>query len=113
MGMLELVNLHLGDEADRQAVYETDDIQIMRIRLSGGEALPTHKANSNVLLVPLHGAVTVQTPEGEVTAQAGEAIPVAYDTKMDVSNRSMAATVFLVLKTPHPRRFGGTSVQVL
>ncbi|MHB8996348.1 MAG: cupin domain-containing protein [Armatimonadota bacterium] len=104
---MKLVDLHLGDEADRQAVYETDDIQIMRVRLHGGEALPTHNANSNVLLVPLHGVVTVKTEEGEVTAEAGEAIPVAYGTKMDVSNNSMAASAFLVLKTPHPKKMKG------
>lgn len=105
MSKLELVNLHLSDEADRQAVYETDDIQIMRIRLKGGEALPTHKANSNALLVPLQGAVTVRTEDGEVTAQTGEAIPVTYDTKMDVSNQGQEPALFLVLKTPHPKRF--------
>jgi len=105
MATLQLVNLHLGDEADRQSVYETDDIQIMRIRLSGGHSLPTHNANSNVLIVPLHGVVTVQTGEEEVTAEPGEAISVPYDTKMDVSNRSMAASAFLVLKTPHPKSF--------
>ena len=105
MPTLQLIDLHLGDEADRQSVYETDDIQIMRIRLHGGQALPTHNANSNALLVPLHGVVTVQTGEEEITAQAGEAIKVPYDTKMDVSNRSLAACVFLVLKTPHPKSF--------
>lgn len=102
---LQLVDLHLGDESNRQAVYETDDIQIMRIRLRGGEALPTHDANSNVVIVPLHGVVTVETAEGEVTAKAGEAISVAYGTTMDVSNRSMAASAILVLKTPHPKTF--------
>ncbi|MEN6304126.1 MAG: hypothetical protein ABFD96_15450 [Armatimonadia bacterium] len=105
MATLNLVNLHLGDEADRQSVYETDDIQIMRIRLSGGHSLPTHNSNSNVLIVPLHGVLTVQTGEEEVTAEPGEAISVPYDTTMDVSNRSMAASAFLVLKTPHPKEF--------
>lgn len=105
MPTLQLVNLHLGDEADRQAVYETDDLQIMRVRLSGGHALPTHNANADVLIVPLHGVVSVQTDGEEVTAEPGEAISVPYDTRMDVSNRSMAASAFLVLKTPHPKRF--------
>lgn len=109
MSRLETLSFHLDDEADRQAVYETDEIQIMRIRLQAGEALPTHKANSNALLLPLRGAVKVQTEEGEAVAVPGEAIPVAYDTRMDVSNHSTAETVLLVLKTPHPRQFGGTS----
>lgn len=102
--MAEVVDLHLGDEADRQAVYETDDIQIMRIRLKSGEALPTHRANSNVLLLPLQGVVTVQTEGHEVTAEVGKAIQVTYNTKMDVGNHSPSATTFLVLKTPHPRQ---------
>lgn len=101
---MELVDLHLGDENDRQSVYETEEIQIMRIRLHGGEALPTHNSNANVLIVPLHGVVTVETDEETLTAKTGEAISVPYDTKMDVGNRSMAASAFLVLKTPHPRK---------
>lgn len=103
--MLKLVDLHLGDEDDRQAVYETDDIQIMRIRLHGGKSLPTHDANANVLIVPLHGVVTVQAGDEDKTAEPGEAISVPYGTTMNVSNQSMAASSFLVLKTPHPKSF--------
>jgi quercetin dioxygenase-like cupin family protein len=105
MSVLQLVDLHLGDENDRQCVYETDDIQIMRIRLKGGDSLPTHNANAHVLLVPLHGVVTVAADGEEITAEPGEAISVPYGTKMDVGNRSMAASAFLVLKTPHPKTF--------
>jgi quercetin dioxygenase-like cupin family protein len=102
---LQLVDLHLEDEADRTCVYETDDIQIMRIRLKEGQSLPTHNANSNVLLVPLHGVVTVTTDGEEVAAETGEAVSVSYGTPMDVSNQSSAALAFLVLKTPHPKTF--------
>jgi quercetin dioxygenase-like cupin family protein len=107
MEKLALVNLHFGDEAERQAVYESDDLQVMRIRLNGNGELPRHAANSNVLIVPMHGVVTVETAAGEVTAKVGEAIPVAVGTEMLVANRSMAATLILVLKTPHPRKLQG------
>jgi len=98
------VDLHLNDGNDRQSVYETDDIQIMRIRLAPGESLPTHKANANALLVPLHGAVTVALEEGPTTAEVGEGISVPYQTRMDVSNQGTEPLAFLVLKTPHPQK---------
>ncbi|MBU0607290.1 MAG: hypothetical protein KKI08_05355 [Armatimonadetes bacterium] len=99
------VNLHLDDENDRQSVYETDDIQIMRVRLSSGDALPTHNANANVLLVPLQGAVTVAADGAAVIAEPGGAVSVPYQTRMDVSNQGAAPLTFLVLKTPHPKTF--------
>jgi len=102
---LQLLDLHLADENERQCVYETDDIQIMRIRLEAGDSLPTHQANANVLLVPLHGAVTIAADGASVVARTGDAVSVPYQTSMDVSNQTNRPLTFLVLKTPHPKTF--------
>jgi len=99
----QLINLHLSDQDARQCVYETDDIQIMRIRLAPGDSLPTHNANANAVLVPLQGAVTVTLDGTTTTARAGEGISVPYQTPMDVSNQGIGPLTFLVLNTPHPK----------
>jgi quercetin dioxygenase-like cupin family protein len=101
----QLVNLHLTDGDARQSVYETDDIQIMRVRLAAGDFLPPHNANANALLIPLQGAVTVTVAGVATTARAGEGVSVPYQTRMDVSNQGAVPLTFLVLKTPHPKTF--------
>jgi len=58
MAQVEKVDLQNQTGTDRTCVWETDHIQIMRIRLSPGEALPHHNSNSNVLLLPLAGGCT-------------------------------------------------------
>lgn len=102
MPEISLVDLHLTDAGDRIPVYDTDDVQIMRVRLAAGEALPHHNSNSNVLLTPLSGSVNLSTGGESWTAEAGTAISVPFDTPMDVSAGDGPVT-FLVIKTPHPR----------
>lgn len=101
------VDLMLEAGPDRAPVYETDDIQIMRIRLQPGDAVPYHKANSNVLLVPLSGRLRFEEESGEAHEVApGEGLSVAFETPMLVSNAGDELLTFLVLKTPHPNQMG-------
>ena len=99
------VDLQFEEGSDRTSVWETDDIQIMRVRLAPGEALPTHNSNSNVLLTPVAGKVGLRTPDDDAVFGVGEAMSVPYGTRMDVSNAGEEPAVFLVLKTPHPKAF--------
>ena len=101
------IDLMLSSGPERGPVYETDPIQIMRIRLQPGEALPYHKANSNVLLVPLNGTLKFEEESGaEHIVEHGEALQVAFQTPMLVSNAGEDLLTFLVLKTPHPKEMG-------
>lgn len=101
------VDLMLETGPERGPVYETDDIQIMRIRLQPGHALPYHKANSNVLLVPLSGTLRFEEESGAAhEVVPGEGLSVAFETPMLVSNPGDALLTFLVLKTPHPNQMG-------
>ncbi len=103
-----IVDLQLEAGSDRAPVYNTDEIQIMRIRLAPGESLPRHNANSNVLIVPLQGRVRVTQDNGDADeVAAGEALSVEFGMPMLVSNAGDEALTFLVLKTPHPRKMGG------
>jgi quercetin dioxygenase-like cupin family protein len=99
---LALVDLEIAHGEDKQQAWSTDHLQIMRIRLAPGEALPHHRANSSALLLPLAGAVQVTTEEQSEVAAPGQAVAVDYQTPMDVSNAVDEATVFLVIKAPHP-----------
>lgn len=99
------VNMHLTEGMARGCVHETDHLQVMRIRLAPGEALPHHRSNAQVLLVPLGGTISLETPVGGGTIGVGEALSLPYDTPMDVSNAGEDTAVFLVIKTPHPKTF--------
>ena len=105
MSGVQRVDFQLREGADRGCVYETDDIQIMRIRLAANEALPHHNSNANVLLVPLAGRIQLSTEDGVEAIGVGESLSLLYDTPMDVSNAGVENAVFLVLKTPHPKTF--------
>ena len=99
-----IVDLQLESGRDRASVYDTDEIQIMRIRLEPGESVPHHNANSNVLIVPLQGRVRVTQDNGDADELSpGEALSVAFQTPMLVSNAGDEAMTIVVLKTPHPR----------
>ena len=103
-----IVDLQLETGRGRASVYDTDEIQIMRVRLAPGEALPHHSANSNVLIVPLRGRVRVEQDNGDADeVSPGEAISVQFQMPMLVSNAGDEPLTFLVLKTPHPRVMGG------
>lgn len=107
MGTPTKVDLQLDSGADRGPVYDTEPIQIMRIRLEPGDALPFHKANSNVLLVPLTGTLKFEEESGEEhLVEYGEALQVEFMTPMLVSNAGEDLLTFLVLKTPHPKVMG-------
>ncbi|MFO8079097.1 MAG: hypothetical protein R6V07_02220 [Armatimonadota bacterium] len=108
MGAPSNIDLQLESGPDKGAVYDTEPMQIMRIRLEPGEALPFHKANSNVLLVPLTGTLKFEEEAGkEHLVEYGDALQVEFMTPMLVSNGGEDLLIFLVLKTPHPKVMGG------
>ncbi len=102
---VERINLHFTDAADRMCAWETDDLQIMRIRMPVGEVLPHHNSNANSVLLPMLGKIKLVTPAGEEVFGVGEAVFVPFDTPMDVSNAGDEPALLLVLKAPHPKAF--------
>ena len=105
MSQVERVDLQFADGPERGCVWETDDLQVMRMRLPVGGALPHHNSNANVLLVPVQGTIKLVTPEQTEVLGVGEAASVAYDTPMDVSNGGEEPALLMVLKAPHPKTF--------
>jgi len=103
MPPLEKIRLKFGEGPDRGCVFETENLQVMRIRLAPAEALPAHNANSHVLLVPMVGTVRFATDGVQEDFTVGEAMSVPYGTPMDVSNPADSPSIFLVIKAPHPK----------
>ncbi len=105
MSDIQKVDLMRKDGSERMPVYETGDVQIMRIRLAPGDALPHHHANSNVLLAPVCGEITFAGEDKTVHIKPGEGLSVPYDTPMLVSNTGTEPAVLMVIKTPHPQNY--------
>ena len=105
MSKVQLIDLKLQAGSERTPVWNTDHIQIMRVRLESGQALPHHNANAHVILLPLAGRLRLQVPGQTLEFGVGQAAAVPYATPMDVSNAGDEPAVFLVVKTPHPKTF--------
>ena len=106
MPELQLVDLHLFNGEDRTCVWQTEHLQIMRVQLAVGEALPHHNANSDVLLTPVVGAIRLVCGETDVVFGPGQAMSVPFGTPMDVSNGGEEPAVMLLIKAPHPKTMG-------
>jgi quercetin dioxygenase-like cupin family protein len=64
--------------------------------------VPEHKANSNVHIVVLQGAVIVNLAGTEVAVRAGDLLPIAFGTQMHIRNDGQENATFLIAKTPNP-----------
>jgi quercetin dioxygenase-like cupin family protein len=102
MTAVQELDLQLTDGEDRQCVWETEEIRVMRVRLAGKGALPRHDSDANVLMLPVTGALNVVTPDGEHALVPGQALALPRGTDMQVSNPADEGNVFLVIKTPRP-----------
>lgn len=100
MRSVQVVDLQCQTGDSRTCVWQGEGVQIMRVRLAPGEALPPHNANANVVLLPLAGRLRFSNDEAQYEWGVGEGLAVAYDTPMNVLNIADEETVFLVIKTP-------------
>ncbi len=105
MPELQRVDLHLTDAAERMCAWETEHLQVMRMRLGVGDSLPPHNANSDVLLLPLAGTIAFAGEGRTETFGVGEALSVPFGTPMNVSNGGEVPALLLVLKAPHPKNY--------
>src|SRR5690554_2576411 len=85
----------------REVVYEKD-LLLMQIALQPGQALPPHKANSNVHLLLLEGELEADLAGDRHRLKTGDLLPVAVETPMRIRNDGTRNATFLVLKAPHP-----------
>jgi quercetin dioxygenase-like cupin family protein len=94
-----------GSMGNRKLVDEKH-LLVMQIALRPGQAVPEHRANSNVHLLVLEGELTVTLAGSQQLASRGALVPVAFETPMTISNSGPGDATFLVLKTPNPSEMG-------
>ncbi len=88
----------------RRKLVEEDYLLLMQAALKPGQAVPVHRADSNVHILVVEGELSIGLDGDEVKAEKGDIVPSAPGTEMKIVNRSDANAAFLIIKTPHPRK---------
>ena len=83
-------------------IVDEKHVLMMQAALKPGQKVPEHKANSNVHIVVLKGAVVVNLAGTDVPAKEGDLLPIAFGTQMHIRNDSQENATFLIVKTPNP-----------
>ncbi len=103
--MLEKIKSYTRtDEKVIEQVIDQDVVMINHMVLPHGEALPEHRANSNVFMVVVRGQVTLRLDQQDPHSYTfGQIIEIPYQTLMNVSNQAEEILEFFVVKAPGPR----------
>ncbi len=88
----------------RRKLVEEDYLLLIQAALMPGQAVPLHRADSNVRILVLEGELSIGLDGVETRAARGDIVPAVPGTEMNIVNRSEANTTFLIFKTPHPRK---------
>ena len=86
----------------RRVVVDEKHALMMQAALKPGQKVPEHKANSNVHILVLKGAVVVNLTGKDVAVKEGDLLPIAMGTQMHIRNDSKDNATFLIVKTPNP-----------
>ena len=96
----------LGKEKVIEKIVDDPVAMINHMVLPKGECLPTHKANSNVYMTVVKGAVTlVLDGNSAKTFSKGSIINIEYGTLMSVCNTNDDLLEFFVVKAPTPSHY--------
>ena len=88
----------------RRILVEEDYLLFIQAALKPGQAVPVHRADSNVRILVVEGEISVGLDGEETRAATGDIIAAAPGTEMNIVNRSGENVSFLIIKTPHPRK---------
>lgn len=83
-------------------VVDEKHVLMMQAALKPGQKVPEHKANSNVHIVVLKGALIVNLAGTDVAVKEGDLLPIAFGTQMHIRNDGQDNATFLIVKTPNP-----------
>jgi quercetin dioxygenase-like cupin family protein len=83
-------------------IADEKHVLMMQAALKPGQKVPEHKANSNVHIVVLKGAVVVNLAGADVAVKEGDLLPIAFGTQMHIRNESQENATLLIVKTPNP-----------
>lgn len=103
-----LANVPYADTGmGKRKVVDEQHLLIMQAALKPGQMVPQHDANSNVHILVLEGAITLNLNGQDTPAIKGDLVPVAFRTPMNIRNTSKADATFLIIKTPNPSEMAG------
>jgi quercetin dioxygenase-like cupin family protein len=101
MNVLE--NLPFSDEKlGNRKLVDTKPLLVMQVALRKGQSVPRHNANSHVHLLVQLGDIEVDLNGVKVLLKSGDLQPVAFETRMTISNSGEGDAAFLILKAPNP-----------
>lgn len=90
-----------------EKVLDDDEVMINHIILNQGDSLPEHDSNSNVYLMVVRGAITLQLGENpQVEYAHGTIVNIPGGVRMNISNGREDQLEFFVVKAPSPRLYG-------
>ena len=89
-----------------EQIVDQDVVMINHMLLPRGEALPEHKANSNVFMTIIKGKVTLKLNDQEPQIyDSGHILEIPYNTLMNVSNQHDELLELFVVKAPGPKAY--------
>ncbi|MEW6671839.1 MAG: cupin domain-containing protein [Thermodesulfobacteriota bacterium] len=86
----------------RRKLVDKDQILIMQAALKPGQSVPPHDANADVHILVLTGEVVINLNGTDTIAKAGNLLPVAIHTPMNITNNGPKNATFLIIKAPDP-----------
>ena len=90
-----------------EQIIDQDVVMINHMILPKGEALPEHKANSNVFMTTVKGKVTLKlNDQNPQVYDSGHILEIPYNTLMNVSNQHDELLELFVVKAPGPKAYG-------
>ena len=92
-----------GNEKKIEKIIDDQAVMINHMIFPEGEGLKEHYSNSNVYMIVIKGAVTLQLGDQEPHRyEAGQIINIPYHIKMNVNNRDPEILELFVIKAPGP-----------
>lgn len=96
------------DEKVIEKIIDDKNVAVNHMVLNTGEALPEHVSNSNVYMIVVRGAVTLQLDnQPPHTYESGSIVTIPYKTNMNVRNEGIKTLEFFVVKAPGPSTMKG------
>lgn len=92
-----------------ERIIDDENVNVNHMIFQKGGALPEHYSNSNVYMIVIKGAVSLQLGEQEAHEYPrGSIINIPFDTKMNVSNGQPELLEIFVIKAPSPKNYKKT-----
>ncbi len=89
-----------------EKILDDDVVMINHMILNQGDRMPEHDSNSNVYMMVIRGAVTLQLAEKQAAEYAcGSIINIPGGIRMNISNEREEQLEFFVVKAPSPRLY--------